>query len=342
MPAPLLEVNKLRVYFATGRRLARAVDGVSFSIWPGETIALVGESGCGKSVSALALARLVPSPPGLIAGGQIRWEGCDLLQAPDSTLRRRRGGSIAYIFQDPGAALNPVFRVGWQIAEAIKLHRPGIAARAETLRLLQLVGLSDPERHCQAYPHQLSGGMQQRIMIAMALASQPALLVADEPSTALDATIQAQIMELLVSLRQKLGMAMLLITHNLGLVSGVASRLYVMYAGQIVESGPTDQVLLNPLHPYTRGLLDAVPSLTEAAPPKGIPGSVPSLEEDLPPGCRFHPRCAYCQPICRRQPPPLAQLAAGRQVQCWLARGTPGQEAGLANPAPDGGARANV
>ena len=316
----LLEVDDLRVVFGAGNRPARAVDGVSISIQPGETVALVGESGCGKSVTALALARLVPSPPGIITSGQIRFEGRDVLRMSATELRRLRGARIAYVFQEPGASLNPVFRVGWQIAEAIRLHQTGTPVHDEVVRLLKLVGLSAPERQLEAYPHELSGGMQQRVMIAMALACRPALLVADEPTTALDVTIQAQIMELLVSLQNELRMAMLLITHNLGLVAGVAGRIYVMYAGRIVESGPTEQVLSQPGHPYTRGLLEAVPSLAGATGGlQGIAGSVPNAAR-LPSGCRFHPRCAQCRDMCRQREPELVQVGPGHLARCWLAK----------------------
>ena len=331
----LLEVDDLKVHFMTGgppasrhggkawraSPPARAVDGVSLEIGRGETVALVGESGCGKSVTALALARLAPSPPAVIAGGSIRFEGQDVLAMSDADLRRLRGARIAYVFQEPGASLNPVFRVGWQIAEALRLHRQGTSDGEEVIRLLGLVGMSDPERARRAYPHELSGGMQQRVMIAMALACRPALLVADEPTTALDVTIQAQIMNLLVSLQNELGMAMLLITHNLGLAAGAAGRVYVMYAGRIVETGPTRQVLLNPRHPYTRGLLAAVPSLEgTAAGLKGIPGTVPAANR-LPPGCRFHPRCQQCRDICREREPELVATGAGQSARCWLAAG---------------------
>lgn len=315
----LLEVDDLRVVFDASGSPARAVDGVSFTIRPGETVALVGESGCGKSVTALALARLVPSPPGVITGGRILFENRDVFQMSDAELRRLRGARIAYVFQEPGASLNPVFHVGWQIAEVLRLHQPGTQVRDEVVRLLKLVGLSAPERQVEAYPHELSGGMQQRVMIAMALACRPALLVADEPTTALDVTIQAQIMELLVSLQKELGMAMLLITHNLGLVAGVACRIDVMYAGQIVESGPTEQVLAHPRHPYTRGLLEAVPSLVETTGGlKGIEGSVPSATR-LPSGCRFHPRCSQCRDVCREKEPEFMETEQGHSVRCWLA-----------------------
>ena len=314
----LLEVDDLRVVFGAAGRPARAVDGVSILIRPGETVALVGESGCGKSVMALALARLVPSPPGIITSGQIRFEDRDVLRMSDAELRRLRGARIAYVFQEPGASLNPVFRVGYQIAEAIRLHQTGTSVREEVIRLLRQVGLSDPERRMEAYPHELSGGMQQRVMIAMALACQPALLVADEPTTALDVTIQAQIMELLVTLQNELRMAMLLITHNLALVAGAAGRIYVMYAGRIVESGPADQVLAHPRHPYTRGLIEAVPSIEGVAEGlQGIEGSVPSAAR-LPSGCRFHPRCAQCRDICREREPDLTTVGAGQAARCWL------------------------
>ncbi len=318
MKAPLLEVEDLRVYFATGGAPARAVDGVSLALGRGEAVALVGESGCGKSVTALALARLAPSPPAVIAGGSIRFEDRDVLAMTDADLRELRGARIAYVFQEPGAALNPVVRVGRQVAEALRLHRPETAVGEEVVNLLRLVGLPDPERVRRAYPHELSGGMQQRAMIAMALACRPALLVADEPTTALDVTIQAQIMELLARLQQELGMALLLITHNLGLAAGFAGRIYVMYAGRIVETGPTGQVLTKPRHPYTRALLEAVPSLAGApAGLRGIPGSVPAPDR-MPAGCRFHPRCPQCRDLCRAREPELAEAGPGHAARCWV------------------------
>lgn len=313
--APLLDVKDLRVHFRVRRGLLRAVDGVCLRLDEGETVALVGESGCGKSVTGLSLAKLVSSPPGEYAGGQILYQGRDVLKMSEAELRDLRGREIAYVFQEPSESLNPVFTIGYQIEEAIRLHRKDLDPRVETTRLLQRVGLSDPEQTYHAYPHQLSGGMQQRAMIAMALACRPRLLVADEPTTALDVTIQAQIMELLAGLQRELGMAILLITHNLGLVAGVARRLYVMYAGEMVESGPVEDVLVRPSHPYTRGLLAAVPTLSGARSLKGIEGSVPNPLQ-RPSGCAFHPRCPLCRERCRAEEPELENIGAGREVRC--------------------------
>ena len=258
---PLIEVLNLKTWFRSPQGPVRAVDGVSFSIRPGETVALVGESGSGKSVTALSLARLNPEPPARYESGLIFWQGESVLGMKARRLRKLRGGEIAYIFQEPSTALNPVFTVGAQVAEALRLHRRKVHIQEETIRLFRMVGLPDPEKRVSAYPHQLSGGQQQRVMMAMALASQPKLLIADEPTTALDVTIQAQILELLVHLQQELNMAVLLITHNLGLVADVASRVNIMYAGKVVESGDTREVLSDPAHPYTRMLLNAVPTL---------------------------------------------------------------------------------
>ncbi len=298
----LLEVEGLRVHFQAGKNPIKAVDGVSFSTRAGETTALVGESGCGKTVSALALARLV-APPGRIAGGSIFFSGNDVMTMDESALRRLRGADISYVFQEPSTSLNPVFTVGSQVAEAIHLHRRGSDADREVAELLKRVGLE--ERLADSYPHELSGGMQQRAMIAMALACRPKLLVADEPTTALDVTIQAQILDLLAGLQQELGMAVLLITHNLGLVADIAHRVYVMYAGRIVEHADAETLLTKPLHPYTHGLLGAVPSLSGTGERiKGIPGSVPNPARP-PSGCRFHPRCSMAQEKCRIAEPEL-------------------------------------
>ncbi len=312
----ILEVTDLRIAFGAGAHAARAVDGVSFTVHAREIAALVGESGCGKSVTALALARLVPQPPGHYTGGRILYRGRDILTMAESDLRRLRGGEIAYVFQEPGQSLNPVFRVGDQITEALRLHRPDGPPSGEIQRLLNQVGLPEPDRIARAYPHELSGGMQQRVMIAMALACRPRLLIADEPTTALDVTIQAQIIDLLVALQRELDMAVLLITHNLGLVAGVADQINVMYAGRIVEAGPATEVLGAPAHPYTRALLEAVPRL-EAAEGRlrGIEGQVPGLGR-LPAGCRFHPRCVKCQARCRAEDPASQALAGGRRVSC--------------------------
>ena len=311
----LLDVNKLSVFFRTRTEPVRAVNGVSFSVAPGETVALVGESGCGKSVTALALTRLV-AVPGYVAGGSIRFAGRDMLAMDQKRLRQMRGAEIAYIFQEPATSLNPVFRVGWQIAEALHLHRPDVAVREEVVSLLNRVGLPDPERRLSAYPHELSGGMQQRIMIAMALACRPRLLVADEPTTALDVTTQAQILDLLVCLQGELGMAMVLITHNLGLVAGVARRVNVMYAGRIVERGPVETILRQSAHPYTCGLMAAVPRLsggkTRMA---GIPGAVPNPAR-LPSGCPFHPRCPKARALCRQEDPIETIITEDHRLRC--------------------------
>src|SRR5687767_12638380 len=275
--ASLLEIKNLQLEFGAGEDAARVVDGLSLSIGAGETVCLVGESGCGKSVTALSLARLIPEPPAHYVGGEILLNGVDVLKMSKKELRGIRGGVISYIFQEPSASLNPVFRVGRQIKESLKLHRPEGATDAEVIRLLKLVGIPAPESRLRDYPHQLSGGMQQRVMIAMALASQPQLLIADEPTTALDVTIQAQIIELLGDLKKRLGMSMLLITHNLGIVGDIADRLAVMYAGQIVELAPAAELLAKPLHPYTQALMNSVPKLgAEAERLTAIPGNVPN------------------------------------------------------------------
>ncbi len=263
---PLLDVSGLSVHFGSSTDPVRAVDRVDFQIFDGEIVALVGESGSGKSISALALAQLVPEPAGRIVGGKVFFQGLENLTLKPSELRKLRGERIAYIFQEPATSLNPVFTVGWQIAEAIRLHRKGVKVKAEVEKLLADVGLPDPKRTANAYPHELSGGMQQRAMIAMALACDPDLLIADEPTTALDVTVQKQILELLVDLREKRGLSILLITHNLGIVAEVADRIYVMTNGKIVESGETKTVLRTPQHDYTKKLLKAVPRLRKGSP----------------------------------------------------------------------------
>ncbi len=313
---PLLEIKNLQLEFRTPAGPLRAVDGVSFSIRAGETVCLVGESGCGKSVTALSVARLVPTPPARYLGGEILLNGRDVLKMNPKQLRDIRGGVVSYIFQEPGASLNPVFRVGSQIMESLKLHRPDHANEAEVIRLLKLVGIPAPGSRIRDYPHQMSGGMQQRIMIAMALASEPKLLIADEPTTALDVTIQAQILELLLDLKQRLGMAMLLITHNLGIVGDIADRVAVMYAGQIVELADSHALLRRPLHPYTRALMNSVPELGgNATRLTAIPGNVPSLGQ-WPAGCRFAPRCPMAKPDCTQKMPELVEVEPGRFVRC--------------------------
>jgi len=312
----LVEIKNLKLDFRTDARPLRAVDDVSLTIGAGETVCLVGESGCGKSVTALSIARLVPTPPAQYAGGQILLNGKDVLKMSKAELRDIRGGMVSYVFQDPGASLNPVFRVGNQIRESLKLHRPDKATDAEVIRLLKLVGIPAPESRIRDYPHQMSGGMQQRIMIAMALASEPKLLVADEPTTALDVTIQAQILELLLDLKKRLGMSILLITHNLGIVGDMADRVAVMYAGQVVELAPALELLKRPLHPYTKALMNSVPKLSGGMKRlQAIPGTVPSLG-NFPPGCRFAPRCPSARPECSKTPPELLEVEPGRWVRC--------------------------
>jgi peptide/nickel transport system ATP-binding protein/oligopeptide transport system ATP-binding protein len=318
---PLLEIKNLQLEFGSKDKPLRAVDGVSFSIDAGETVCLVGESGCGKSVTALSIARLVPSPPARYVGGEILLNGRDVLKMDKAELRKIRGGVVSYIFQEPSSSLNPVFRVGSQIKESLKLHRPEKANDAEVIRLLKLVGIPAPESRLKDYPHQLSGGMQQRVMIAMALASEPKLLIADEPTTALDVTIQAQILELLLDLKKRLGMAMLLITHNLGIVSDIADRLAVMYAGQVVETASAADLLRRPLHPYTRSLMSSVPKLGhELERLQTIGGTVPS-PGNWPKGCRFYPRCpnAPKHPECGEKMPELIEVEPGRWVRCLYA-----------------------
>ena len=318
---PLLEINHLQLDFGAGPRAVRALDGVSLSLAAGETLCLVGESGCGKSLTAQSIARLVPSPPAHYVGGEILLHGRDTLKMSPRELCGIRGGVVSYIFQEPGAALNPVMRVGKQIRESLQLHRPRQATPDEVVRLLKLVGIPAPESRAGNYPFELSGGMQQRVMIAMALASQPQLLLADEPTTALDVTIQAQILDLLHGLKQQLGMAILLITHNLGIVGDMADRVAVMYAGQIVELAPADALLRRPLHPYTRALMNSVPKLGgPAGRLAAIPGSVPRLG-DFPPGCRFAPRCPAARPECSQAVPALLEVEPARLVRCpfWSA-----------------------
>ncbi|HSL71368.1 MAG TPA: ABC transporter ATP-binding protein [Longimicrobiales bacterium] len=337
---PLLEVQNLRTYFRTDLGLARSVDGVSFRIAEGEVLGIVGESGCGKSVTSLSIMRLVPEPPGeIMEGSVIRLRGEDLVGASATRLREIRGNDIAMIFQEPMTSLNPVFTVGEQIAESVRLHRklPKRAARSAAIDMLRLVGIPNPEDRVDHYPHQLSGGQRQRVMIAMALSCEPALLIADEPTTALDVTIQAQILELLAELRQRLGMAIVLITHDLGVVAEVCDRVAVMYAGEIVEEGTVERIFSDPRHPYTEGLLKAIPRLGEHANRLAvIPGTVPAATA-WPVGCRFHTRCPYGWDLCVQRHPDLfetdlstrvADKVAGRDTRitrgnwhrsrCWL------------------------
>jgi oligopeptide/dipeptide ABC transporter ATP-binding protein len=309
---PLLEIRNLRIDFGTHR----VVDEVSLSLDAGKTYCLVGESGCGKSVTALSIARLLATPPASHPRGQILWEGHDVLSMNPRELQRIRGGHVGYVFQEPGASLNPVMRIGTQIREALTRHRPQFANDAEVIRLLRQVGIPAPETRLKDYPHQLSGGMQQRVMIAMALAPQPKLLIADEPTTALDVTVQAQIIELLRDLQHQLGMSILLITHNLGLVGDIADRVGVMYAGQIVEEGQTRDVLQRPRHPYTRALLKSVPELGRAGRRlESIPGTVPR-PGDWPVGCRFAPRCPMARSECSLRPVDWNPGSIDHAVRC--------------------------
>jgi peptide/nickel transport system ATP-binding protein/oligopeptide transport system ATP-binding protein len=316
---PLLEIKNLKLDFMSDDACVRAVDDVSLTVDSGETVCLVGESGCGKSVTALSIARLVPSPPARYAGGQILLQGRDVLSMSNSELRGVRGGVVSYVFQEPSTSLNPVWRVGRQIKEALKIHRPEKANAAEVIRLLKLVGIPAAESRMNDYPFQMSGGMQQRVMIAMALASEPKLLIADEPTTALDVTIQAQILELLRDLKQHFGMAILLITHNLGIVGDMADRVAVLYAGQIVELSPARELLKRPLHPYTLALLNSVPKLSGGARRlSAIPGTVPAPGA-YPSGCRFYPRCPTRLPECAETTPDLIEVERGRWSRCLYA-----------------------
>ena len=318
---PLLEVEDLRITFATGAGTSHPVDGVSFSLARGELLALVGESGCGKSLTSLALLRLVPPPGRILPSSTIRLDGVDLLGLDPAALRAIRGRKIGMVFQDPMTSLNPVFTVADQISESVRAHQrvSKAAARGRALELLQEVGIPDPVARLDQYPHQLSGGMRQRVMIAIALASEPELLIADEPTTALDVTVQAQILEVLDRLRAARGMAVLLITHDLGIVAGRADRVAVMYAGRLVEEASTAELFARPSHPYTRGLLASVPRIagpvTRLTP---IAGTVPPPTA-WPSGCRFHPRCPQAMPRCATDDPPPLPVAGGHRMRCWLA-----------------------
>jgi len=319
----LLEVKNLQTHFPTRAGLVRAVDGVSFYLDRGELLGLVGESGCGKSMTALSIMRLV-APPGRIAGGEIIFDGRDLLKLSNAEMRAVRGDDIAMIFQDPMTSLNPVFTVGEQIGEALRLHRKlsRPQAREGAIAAIREVAIPDPETRVNDYPHQLSGGMRQRVMIAMALACDPKLLIADEPTTALDVTIQAQILDLLDNLRKTRELAVLLITHDLGVVAEVADRVAVMYTGKIVEESPVDELFAKPRHPYTEGLLHSVPKLTEVGVARAerlqtIEGVVPS-PTNLPPGCHFEPRCPYRMPRCKEGEIPLYPAGEGVVVRCVL------------------------
>jgi oligopeptide/dipeptide ABC transporter ATP-binding protein len=319
---PLLRVRDLVTSFRTDAGVLRAVDGVSFDVPRASTVALVGESGCGKSVTALSILRLVASPPGQIESGRVELDGRDLLGLDERAMRAVRGNDVSMIFQEPMTSLNPVYTAGWQIMEAIRLHRKKSRreARARAVELLRLVGIPEPETNIDAYPHELSGGQRQRVMIAMALACEPKLLLADEPTTALDVTIQAQILDLLGQLQQQLSMSILLITHDLGVVAENAAHVVVMYAARVVESAPVRAIFGKPMHPYTRGLLESIPRTVPNEPRRlpTIEGLVPDLRL-LSPGCRFVDRCPMRIERCTEEEPPLAETAPGRSSRCWRA-----------------------
>ncbi len=316
--ATLLHLNELSTHFHLSHGILKAVDGVSFSLAAGESLAIVGESGCGKSVTAFSIMGLV-APPGRVAGGEIIFEGRDLLRLSPEEMRKIRGNRISMIFQEPMTSLNPVLSVGFQIEEGLRLHRDfsGEAAREEALNLLRQVGIPSPAERYKSYPHQMSGGMRQRVMIAMALACKPQLLIADEPTTALDVTIQAQILELIGQLQQANRMALLLISHDLGIVAERAAKTAVMYAGKIVEYATTTELLANPLHPYTEGLLNSLPqNAAPGTPLQTIAGNVPTFLADLP-GCGFCDRCPVKSWECQQEPPQLREVAPAHQVRCW-------------------------
>jgi len=318
MKSPLLEIRDLSVHFFTEEGVVRAVESVGFEIHPEEILSLVGESGCGKSVTGLSILRLIPSPPGRVVSGEILFDGLRLLELEEKEMEKVRGNEIAMIFQEPMTSLNPVFTIGDQIMEAILYHQrlDRTEARRKAIEMLDRVKIPSPETRIDAYPHQLSGGMRQRAMIAMALSCQPKLLIADEPTTALDVTIQAQILQLLKEIQREMGMAVMLITHDLGVVSEIADRVAVMYAGRIVEVAPIEAIFRQMRHPYTRGLLDSIPRLEERRERlNAIPGQVPN-PMDLPVGCKFHPRCSLIIEECKKEEPPLFQVDGDHFSRC--------------------------
>lgn len=320
----LLEVKDLKTYFFTHEGTVKAVDGINLKVNKGETLGLVGESGCGKSVTALSIMRLIPSPPGKVVGGKIHFEGKNLLELDEKEMRKIRGRKISMIFQEPMTSLDPMFTIGDEIAEVIKLHQ-GLnkdEARKKAIESLKMVGMPDPEKRINEYPHELSGGMRQRAMIAMALSCNPALLIADEPTTALDVTIQAQILRLIDELRKKFGTSVLLITHDLGVIAETCDNVAVMYAGHIVEHTDVKTLFRNPLHPYTKGLMKSIPRLDiDAERLEIIRGLVPNLL-NMPPGCPFHPRCNFCSEICTKELPKLAEAEKNHLVRCHLVGGS--------------------
>ena len=323
-PAALLQIRDLQTHFQTPQgAAARAVDGVSLRVAAGEVLGIVGESGCGKSVLALSILRLLPMPPAVFAGGEIIFGGRDLLILPEWEMRRIRGNEISMVFQEPMTALNPVFTIGNQLTEVFRVHQRASRseARAKAIDMLETVGVPIPGNRVKEYPHELSGGIRQRVMIAMALACRPRLLIADEPTTALDVTIQAQILDLMERLRQELGTAIILITHDLGVIAEISHRVVVIYAGRVMEQAATLELFDRPLHPYTRGLMLAIPSPEATRKSQElyeIRGVVPSLFA-LPSGCRFHPRCPYVQELCKEQEPDLLEIFPGHWAACWMA-----------------------
>ena len=332
MSERLLEIRGLKTHFATDEGMVHAVDGVDLFVDRGETLGVVGESGCGKSVTALSVMRLLAMPPARIVAGEIRWQGRDLIALDDAAMRHVRAKEIAMVFQEPMTSLNPVYTIGDQIGEVIRLHE-GLSRRAaldKTIEMLKLVHISNPERRVHNYPHQFSGGMRQRVMIAMALSCKPKLLIADEPTTALDVTIQAQILDQLNELKSKFGMAVMLITHAMGVIAESAQRVVVMYAGKVVEEAPVRELFAAPRHPYTQGLIRSIPRIDTAVIHKvrleAIAGTVPSLLEPKP-GCRFAPRCRYAREECSQDTPALREIVAGHKVACILA-----EQAGMRVP----------
>ena len=323
MQKTLLEIRNLRTYFRTDEGIAKAVDGVDLKVPRGQTLGLVGESGCGKSVTALSIMRLVPDPPGKIMGGEIIFDNRNILALRESEMRYIRGNTISMIFQEPMTALNPVYRIGSQLAEVIQLHQKVGKKEAlnRALEMLSKVGIADPKQRMREYPHQISGGMRQRVLIAMALSSRPKMVIADEPTTALDVTIQAQILDLMNALKAEMGTSNLLITHDLGVIFEMAQWVAVMYAGKIVEYAAVDDLFSRPLHPYTCGLMESIPQIDRPVPAdkmlKTIPGMVPNLFE-LVDGCSFEDRCSRAFDRCRRQVPGLYDQGAGHLVRCWL------------------------
>jgi oligopeptide/dipeptide ABC transporter ATP-binding protein len=344
VPEPLLSIRDLIVEFRTDDGVVHAVDGISYDVFPGETLGIVGESGSGKSVSTMSILGLIPQPPGRIASGTAMFNGKDLLKMKKRELRRVRGDEVAMVFQDPMTSLNPVLKVGYQLGEAIKTHHPEVkndAVKERVIDLLRLVGVPNPAQRYEQYPHEFSGGMRQRAMIAMSIANSPSLLIADEPTTALDVTIQAQVLEVLKTVQEETGAATILITHDLGIVAELCERVLVMYAGKIVEQGDVHSIFQNPRHPYTIGLMDSLPKLTEDEDwLRPIPGQPPSLI-NRPPGCAFHPRCFLSQGRlrCREEVPPLRSVDGGADhaSACHFAEELIGRHSKFAAPVPAGG-----